>query len=120
MSSAVNLGTCSMGRPQFPILHVLLGLASAQLGAAQAQGDCSNCYHLHPGAIAGVVLGDLLLTLLIAVAVYYVATCFYQRQLASSDLKKQRAPETESPYQELDPRGLDVYSDLKNPRGKSR
>lgn len=100
-------------RPRFPVLHVLLGLASAQLGAVQAQRDCGNCYHLSPGAIAGVVLGDLLLTLLIALAVYYVATCFYRRQLASNDLKK---PETESPYQELDARGLDVYCDLKNPR----
>ncbi|KAL8220202.1 UNVERIFIED_CONTAM: hypothetical protein K2H54_040546 [Gekko kuhli] len=47
--------------------------------------DCGNCYHLSPVAIAGVVLGDLLLTLLIAVAVYYVATCVCQRQQASSD-----------------------------------
>ncbi|XP_054855647.1 TYRO protein tyrosine kinase-binding protein [Eublepharis macularius] len=105
-----------MGRPGFPVLNVLLGLASVQLGAVQAQGDCSNCYHLSPGAIAGVVLGDLLLTLLIAVAVYYVATCFYKRQLASSDLKKSRTAETESPYQELDARGLDLYSELKNSR----
>uniref|UniRef100_A0ACB8FSU3 Uncharacterized protein n=1 Tax=Sphaerodactylus townsendi TaxID=933632 RepID=A0ACB8FSU3_9SAUR len=84
--------------------------------AVQAQGDCGNCYHLNPGAIAGVVLGDLLLTLLLALAVYYVATCFYQRQLASSELKKTRTAEMESPYQELDARTLDVYSDLKNPR----
>nr|XP_056702384.1 TYRO protein tyrosine kinase-binding protein [Euleptes europaea] len=110
-------GACVMDRLGFPVLHVLLGLASAQLGAVQAQGDCSNCYHLSPGAIVGVVLGDLLLTVLLAVAVYYVATCFYQRQLASSDLKKSRAAENESPYQELDARTLDVYSDLKNPRG---
>ncbi|XP_015267836.1 PREDICTED: TYRO protein tyrosine kinase-binding protein [Gekko japonicus] len=116
MSSILNLGACTMSRPQFPIFHVLLGLASAQLGLAQVQGDCGNCYHLSPVAIAGVVLGDLLLTLLIAVAVYYVATCLYQRQLASSDHKKPGAPENESPYQELDTRGLELYCDLKNSR----
>ncbi|XP_033013987.1 TYRO protein tyrosine kinase-binding protein [Lacerta agilis] len=100
-----------MGRPGFPVLHVLLGLAWAQLGAAQAQRDCGSCYQLNPGTIAGVVLGDLLLTLLIALAVYYVAACIHQRQSAG-DLK---SPPHESPYEELQIRGVDIYSDLKNP-----
>ncbi|XP_042296749.1 TYRO protein tyrosine kinase-binding protein [Sceloporus undulatus] len=95
-----------------PVLHILLGLACAQLGAAQ-QRDCGNCYQLSPGAIAGVVLGDLLLTLLIALAVYYVASCIYQRQsAASSDIKKSQH---ESHYEELQGHRLDVYSDIRRP-----
>ncbi|XP_020633075.1 TYRO protein tyrosine kinase-binding protein isoform X2 [Pogona vitticeps] len=86
-----------------PVFHVLLGLAWAQL-------DCGNCYHLSTGAIFGVVLGDLILTLLIALAVYYVASCIYQRKLASKELKK---TEHESPYEELQGPRLDVYSAIR-------
>uniref|UniRef100_A0A8D0BCL9 TYRO protein tyrosine kinase-binding protein n=1 Tax=Salvator merianae TaxID=96440 RepID=A0A8D0BCL9_SALMN len=42
--------------------------------------DCSNCYELSPGTIAGVVLGDLLLTILIALAVYYMTRCIHRHQ----------------------------------------
>ncbi|XP_061452479.1 TYRO protein tyrosine kinase-binding protein isoform X1 [Rhineura floridana] len=109
-----------MGCPGYSVLHVLLGLAWVQLGVTQAQKgfhcyffpDCGNCYQLSPGVIAGVVLGDLLLTLLIALAVYYVAGCIYQRQSTNSaDLKK---PPQESQYEELQGHRMDIYSDLKS------
>ncbi|KAJ7304154.1 hypothetical protein JRQ81_011683 [Phrynocephalus forsythii] len=94
----------------FPVFHVLLGLAWAQLGAAQSQKDCGNCYHLSTGAILSVVLGDLILTLLIALAVYYVASCIYKRRLASKELKK---TEHESHYEELQGPRLDIYSAIR-------
>uniref|UniRef100_A0A803TEE0 TYRO protein tyrosine kinase-binding protein n=1 Tax=Anolis carolinensis TaxID=28377 RepID=A0A803TEE0_ANOCA len=52
--------------------------------------NCGDCYHLSPGAIAGVVLGDLLLTMLIALAVYYPSRALVKAY--STDLNIQRAP----------------------------
>ncbi|XP_007440135.1 TYRO protein tyrosine kinase-binding protein [Python bivittatus] len=105
-----SLGTSNMAQLGFPVLPILLGLTWPQLGAAQVANDCGHCYQINPGTIAGVVLGDLLLTLLIALGVYYVVSCVYKRQATSND-KTQH----ESPYEELQGRRMDIYSDLKNP-----
>ncbi|XP_066495044.1 TYRO protein tyrosine kinase-binding protein isoform X2 [Tiliqua scincoides] len=95
-----------MGQTGFPVFHILLSLAWTQL-------DCNNNLQLSSGAIAGVVLADLLLTLLLSLAVYYMASCIHRRQAAiSGDLKKS---EHESPYQELQGHRLDIYSDLRSP-----
>ncbi|KAL7981180.1 hypothetical protein Chor_005414 [Crotalus horridus] len=53
------------------------------MGAAQVANDCGHCYKIDPGTIAGVVLGDLFLTLLIALGVYYVVSCIYKQQATS-------------------------------------
>uniref|UniRef100_A0A8C6XYN6 TYRO protein tyrosine kinase-binding protein n=1 Tax=Naja naja TaxID=35670 RepID=A0A8C6XYN6_NAJNA len=45
---------------------------------------CGHCYQINPGTIAGVVLGDLFLTLFIALGVYYVVSCIYKQQATSS------------------------------------
>ncbi|XP_053124187.1 TYRO protein tyrosine kinase-binding protein [Hemicordylus capensis] len=120
VSNIPNLGVFAMGQRAFPVLHFLLGLAWTQMGAAQdstgqVQKDCSQCYQLNAGTIAGVVIGDLLLTLLIALAVYYMASCIYQRQNASSGGGSSTKAELESPYQELQGARMDIYSDLKRP-----
>ncbi|XP_058052278.1 TYRO protein tyrosine kinase-binding protein [Ahaetulla prasina] len=105
-----SLGTSNMAQLGFPILPILLGLTWPQLGAAQGANDCGHCFRIDPGTIAGVVLGDLFLTLLIALGVYYVVSCIYKQQATSSD-KAQH----ESPYEELQGQRMDIYSDLKNP-----
>ncbi|XP_070620226.1 TYRO protein tyrosine kinase-binding protein [Erythrolamprus reginae] len=102
-----------MAQLGFPILHILLGLAWSQLGAAQSANDCGHCFQINPGTIAGVVLGDLFLTLLIALGVYYVVSCIYKQQATGSD-KAQH----ESPYEELQGQRTDIYSDLKNPASR--
>ncbi|KAI4572087.1 hypothetical protein MJG53_020958, partial [Ovis ammon polii x Ovis aries] len=70
---------CIMGglRPSDRLLSLLLTVggelgASAASGLSTGQGrelEC-NCSSLSPGVLAGIVLGDLMLTLLIALAVY--------------------------------------------------
>ncbi|XP_039181701.1 TYRO protein tyrosine kinase-binding protein isoform X1 [Crotalus tigris] len=100
-----------MAQLGFPILPILLGLTWPQLGAAQVANDCGHCYKIDPGTIAGVVLGDLFLTLLIALGVYYVVSCIYKQQATSKADKAQH----ESPYEELQGQRMDIYSDLKNP-----
>uniref|UniRef100_A0A8I3WLY0 TYRO protein tyrosine kinase-binding protein n=1 Tax=Callithrix jacchus TaxID=9483 RepID=A0A8I3WLY0_CALJA len=51
-----------------PLLLAVGGLCPVQ---AQAQSECS-CSTVSPGVLAGIVLGDLVLTVLIALAVYFL------------------------------------------------
>ncbi|XP_067411472.1 TYRO protein tyrosine kinase-binding protein-like [Emydura macquarii macquarii] len=108
-----------MGPPGPPTVCALLGLAWTLLGSVNAQRDCTGCPNLSGGLIAGLVLGDLLLTLLIAVAVYFLASKIHRQRGALSsaqgNVKKPHIPELESPYQELQGQRSDIYSDLKKP-----
>uniref|UniRef100_A0A8C9KLW3 TYRO protein tyrosine kinase-binding protein n=1 Tax=Panthera tigris altaica TaxID=74533 RepID=A0A8C9KLW3_PANTA len=79
-------------------------------------GEC-NCSVVSPGVLAGIVLGDLVLTLLIALAVYSLGRLFPRgRGAVDAVTRKQRITETESPYQELQGQRSDVYSDLNTQR----
>ncbi|KAF6289297.1 transmembrane immune signaling adaptor TYROBP [Rhinolophus ferrumequinum] len=78
-------------------------------------GEC-NCSVVSPGVLAGIVLGDLVLTLLIALAVYSLGRLVPRGRGAAEVTKKQRIAETESPYQELQGQRSDVYSDLNTQR----
>ncbi|KAM5207740.1 TYRO protein tyrosine kinase-binding protein isoform 2-T2 [Hipposideros larvatus] len=75
-----------------------------------------NCSAVSPGVLAGIVLGDLVLTLLIALAVYSLGRLVPRGKGAVEVTKKQRITETESPYQELQGQRSDVYSDLNTQR----
>ncbi|XP_015420300.1 PREDICTED: TYRO protein tyrosine kinase-binding protein isoform X4 [Myotis davidii] len=78
-------------------------------------GEC-NCSAVSPGVLAGIVLGDLVLTLLIALAVYSLGRLVPRGRGAVEVTRKQRITETESPYQELQGQRPDVYSDLNTQR----
>ncbi|XP_014440918.1 TYRO protein tyrosine kinase-binding protein isoform X4 [Tupaia chinensis] len=78
-------------------------------------GEC-NCSPVSPGVLAGIVLGDLVLTLLIALAVYSLGRLVPRGRGAAEVTRKQRITETESPYQELQGQRSDVYSDLNTQR----
>ncbi|KAK6469815.1 hematopoietic cell signal transducer-like isoform X1 [Huso huso] len=56
----------------FSALAVLLCLSGAVLG--QQQPDCSHCYKIEPGVMAGIIATDVVLTVLIVVFVYYLAS----------------------------------------------
>uniref|UniRef100_A0A670YV33 TYRO protein tyrosine kinase-binding protein n=1 Tax=Pseudonaja textilis TaxID=8673 RepID=A0A670YV33_PSETE len=64
-------------------------------GERSWKADYGHCYQINPGTIAGVVLGDLFLTLLIALGVYYVVSCIYKQQATSSG-KEERFPHPQS------------------------
>ncbi|XP_008071824.1 TYRO protein tyrosine kinase-binding protein isoform X1 [Carlito syrichta] len=93
----------------------LLLLTVGGLSPVQAQREC-NCSTVSPGVLAGIVLGDLVLTLLIALAVYSLGRLVPQGRGAAEVTRKQRIAETESPYQELQGQRPDVYSDLNTQR----
>uniref|UniRef100_A0A3Q1M8W9 TYRO protein tyrosine kinase-binding protein n=1 Tax=Bos taurus TaxID=9913 RepID=A0A3Q1M8W9_BOVIN len=56
-------------RPSDRLLSLLLTVGGLSLVLAQSECNCSS---VSPGVLAGIVLGDLMLTLLIALAVYYL------------------------------------------------
>ncbi|XP_028021094.1 TYRO protein tyrosine kinase-binding protein isoform X1 [Balaenoptera acutorostrata] len=115
-----------------PSNRLLSLLTVGGLSLVQAHTDC-NCPSVSPGVLAGIVLGDLALTLFIALAVYSLGrlvprgrgptegewswpgmawdplrTCLAGRAVT----RKQHITETESPYQELQGQRTDVYSNL--------
>ncbi|XP_066204830.1 TYRO protein tyrosine kinase-binding protein isoform X1 [Saccopteryx leptura] len=95
------------------LLSLLLTVGG--LSPVQAQIEC-NCSVVSPGVLAGIVLGDLVLTLLIALAVYSLGRLVPRGRGAVEVTRKQRITETESPYQELQGQRSDVYSDLNTQR----
>ncbi|XP_039105536.1 TYRO protein tyrosine kinase-binding protein isoform X1 [Hyaena hyaena] len=102
--------------PSNRLLLLPLLLTVGGFTPAQAQNEC-NCSVVSPGVLAGIVLGDLVLTLLIALAVYSLGRLFPRgRGTVEAVTRKQRISETESPYQELQGQRSDVYSDLNTQR----
>ncbi|XP_011899071.1 PREDICTED: TYRO protein tyrosine kinase-binding protein isoform X2 [Cercocebus atys] len=97
------------------LLPLLLAVGGLRPVQAQAQSDCS-CSTVSPGVLAGIVLGDLVLTVLIALAVYFLGRLVPGGRGAAEATRKQRITETESPYQELQGQRSDVYSDLNTQR----
>ncbi|XP_005664563.1 TYRO protein tyrosine kinase-binding protein isoform X1 [Sus scrofa] len=105
-----------MGRlgPSNGLLPLLLAVGGFSL--VQAQRECS-CSAVSPGILAGIVLGDLVLTLLIALAVYSLGRLVPRtRGAVDAVTRKQHIAETESAYQELQGQRSDVYSDLNTQR----
>ncbi|XP_019605559.1 TYRO protein tyrosine kinase-binding protein isoform X2 [Rhinolophus sinicus] len=101
--------------PSDRLLLLPLLLTVGGFSPAQAQSEC-NCSVVSPGVLAGIVLGDLVLTLLIALAVYSLGRLVPRGRGTAEVTKKQRIAETESPYQELQGQRSDVYSDLNTQR----
>ncbi|KAM8964156.1 TYRO protein tyrosine kinase-binding protein [Lycaon pictus] len=102
--------------PSNRLLFLPLLLSMGGFSPIQAQDGC-NCPVVSPGVLAGIVLGDLVLTLLIALAVYSLGRMFPRgRGSVEAVTRKQRITETESPYQELQGQRSDVYSDLNTQR----
>ncbi|GAB1291877.1 DNAX-activation protein 12 [Apodemus speciosus] len=79
-------------------------------------GPECECSSLSPGVLAGIVLGDLVLTLLIALAVYSLGRLVSRGRGTTDGTRKQHIAETESPYQELQGQRPEVYSDLNTQR----
>ncbi|XP_005081878.1 TYRO protein tyrosine kinase-binding protein [Mesocricetus auratus] len=101
--------------PSCPLLLLPVLLTVGGLSPVQAQNEC-NCSPVSPGVLAGIVLGDLMLTLLIALAVYSLGRLIPRGRGTADGNRKQHIAETESPYQELQGPRPDVYSDLNTQR----
>ncbi|XP_022442171.1 TYRO protein tyrosine kinase-binding protein isoform X3 [Delphinapterus leucas] len=99
-----------------PSNRLLSLLTVGGLSLVQAHADCS-CSSVSPGMLAGIVLWDLVLTLLIALAMYSLGRLVPRgRGPTEAVTRKQHITETESPYQELQGQRTDVYSNLNTQR----
>ncbi|XP_069460986.1 hematopoietic cell signal transducer isoform X2 [Ambystoma mexicanum] len=55
-----------------PALLLFLFFAAVPVFEAQAM-DCGNCYRIDTGTLVGVVTGDVVLTIIIIIVVYFCA-----------------------------------------------
>ncbi|KAG7469166.1 hypothetical protein MATL_G00126070 [Megalops atlanticus] len=90
-------------------------------GPVAGQQDCRACFHLDTGAVVGIIVGDIILTLLIALSVYCFVSHQKKNRLEALESKgkthassKRKKPDLESTYQELQGVQNDVYSDLRH------
>ncbi|XP_072317142.1 TYRO protein tyrosine kinase-binding protein [Eucyclogobius newberryi] len=88
-------------------------------GSTDEQQECAACYHINMAVVIGIVLCDILLTILITVSVIVLVRSHNRqrefhdaRMVTSSESKEMSAEVTESPYQELQGAQSDVYSEL--------
>ncbi|XP_029433075.1 TYRO protein tyrosine kinase-binding protein [Rhinatrema bivittatum] len=83
------------------------------LSIVHGQKDCTGCYQMDGIAITAIVVGDIIITVLIALAVFFLARKLSLKKINDGNMKSQKAgTETEPHYQELQGRKLDIYSDL--------
>ncbi|XP_043936383.1 TYRO protein tyrosine kinase-binding protein-like isoform X2 [Protopterus annectens] len=107
-------------------LLILLSVLCAT-DVTDAQRDCGECYRMDAGAITGIIVGDIVITVLIALTVFYFANRMNKKARLKGDMKmsekssmkmqekcKVESLETESPYQELHGQKAEIYSDLRH------
>ncbi|XP_053546127.1 TYRO protein tyrosine kinase-binding protein [Bombina bombina] len=99
-----------MYRPHSEVTLMLLALYA--LGAVKGQDECGNCLHLDSGSVIGIVVCDVIITVLIAFVAYYVSLRMERKRHAETkkvnDLK-------EPTYEELQGQRTEVYNDLSRP-----
>ncbi|XP_072324969.1 TYRO protein tyrosine kinase-binding protein-like isoform X2 [Scyliorhinus torazame] len=98
------------------VLTLSLFLFSLLLGAANGQNGCEDCYRIDGGVIAGIIIGDVIITIMIAMTIYYFArrgvnNAKNAKKLQISDNKSKLEPE--SPYEELQGQDRGFYSELR-------
>ncbi|XP_072122347.1 TYRO protein tyrosine kinase-binding protein-like [Mobula birostris] len=99
-----------MLRTSFPVLVIF----STLLGDVTANDVCEACYRIGTGALIGIIVGDVAITILIAAATYYLTRrSLGKKGSTAKEKSKGEVVLTESPYQELQVSDLGVYSDLK-------
>ncbi|XP_077431768.1 TYRO protein tyrosine kinase-binding protein [Vanacampus margaritifer] len=87
---------------------------SGSLFGSGGQQECGSCYVISMQSVIGIIASDVVLTVFIAVSVFYLLTLHKRR--TEQDAKRHVQPEeiTESPYQELHGIQSDVYSELQH------
>ncbi|XP_067094704.1 TYRO protein tyrosine kinase-binding protein [Osmerus mordax] len=93
---------------------------NGMFGPTEEGQECGHCYQLDLGALVGIIICDIILTLFLAASVFSFTVCKRKRSRASpheamaktSSSVRKTAEITESPYQELHGVQLNVYEDL--------
>ncbi|XP_033837255.1 TYRO protein tyrosine kinase-binding protein [Periophthalmus magnuspinnatus] len=88
----------------------------SMFGSTEETQDCGTCYHISMAVVIGIVVCDILLTIIIIISVICFVKSYSNRQRELRDERTVPSPEskevTESPYQELQGTQSDVYSEL--------
>ncbi|XP_018082065.1 TYRO protein tyrosine kinase-binding protein-like isoform X2 [Xenopus laevis] len=76
--------------------------------------DCGSCFYLDTGAVIGIVICDVVITVLIALTAYYVSNKIHMKkeEERNTNSKKPDTQEAEPPYEELRNQRMDIYNDL--------
>ncbi|KAG8570003.1 hypothetical protein GDO81_014637 [Engystomops pustulosus] len=92
-----------------PILFLSLTL----FGSAFAQEACENCFQLSTGTIIGVVICDVIITLVITGMAFWISNRI-QRKKYQERLKKMKnaSAANEATYEDLRGQRHDIYNDL--------
>uniref|UniRef100_W5M845 TYRO protein tyrosine kinase-binding protein n=1 Tax=Lepisosteus oculatus TaxID=7918 RepID=W5M845_LEPOC len=97
------------------------------VGQSFSISDCQSCYHLASGTIVGIIVGDIILTLLIALSVFCFVSRMKKNHLEalqgqcmkatkgniSMSASRKVKDDAESTYQDLQGVRNDIYSDLR-------
>ncbi|XP_063293287.1 uncharacterized protein LOC134578198 isoform X1 [Pelobates fuscus] len=71
--------------------HVLqtcvLWLLIGHTQSSDPDSVCNNCYHIDNVTLAGVIIGDVLLTIIIILIVYFCTKQTFQKRAASEEKK---------------------------------
>ncbi|KAM9807064.1 TYRO protein tyrosine kinase-binding protein [Syngnathus typhle] len=89
---------------------------SNSLFGSGGQQECGACYFISMQSVIGMIVSDIVLTIFIAVSVFYLIILHKKRTQENAKTHGQPEPDeiTESPYQELHGIQSDVYSELQH------
>ncbi|KAM8927866.1 TYRO protein tyrosine kinase-binding protein [Pelodytes ibericus] len=98
--------------PQSPPYVLFLFLTT--LGGVHGQDVCGDCLRLDSGAIIGIVICDVIITLLIALTVYCISSKIQKKKHEERKKASQKTEleENEQTYEELQGQRTDIYNDL--------
>ncbi|XP_078391653.1 TYRO protein tyrosine kinase-binding protein-like isoform X2 [Cetorhinus maximus] len=77
---------------------------------------CEDCYRIDAGVIAGIIIGDVIITIMIAMTIYYFARRGVKKTTTGNELPLSMTKpkmDAESTYEELRGPEKGLYSELK-------
>ncbi|XP_018082255.1 transmembrane immune signaling adaptor TYROBP S homeolog isoform X1 [Xenopus laevis] len=76
--------------------------------------DCGSCFHLDTGAVIGIIICDVVITVIIALIAYYVSNKIQMKKEEERKRNSQKPDpqEAEPAYEELRDHRMDIYNDL--------
>ncbi|KAE8594567.1 hypothetical protein XENTR_v10019697 [Xenopus tropicalis] len=76
----------AMRSPMYPLSLLILWLLTARAASSESEA-CQDCYRIDTATLVGVVLGDILLTVIIILVVYFCTKQTFQKRAAVDEQK---------------------------------
>ncbi|OCT71125.1 hematopoietic cell signal transducer [Xenopus laevis] len=68
-------------------MHLVILCLLAACAASSESEECKDCYRIDTATLVGVVLGDILLTVIIILVVYFCTKQTFQKRITVDDQK---------------------------------